>query len=313
MNQDQEAWYGTKHAETGKPQSPLPPAFLNRLVEQINPHTRPQSQNQTLSKAQIMCGRWLTLRRVRVGLSLQQLASMVQVPAESLQLLETGSADDTMISSEVSQNLVMKLAPNREDQHLAAEVVALALGKPDALSVEIIGQVLDDLRAADGEQERKKVLVAAVKTRPDPVPARVRGIRDYVRILTDEPAMFDALRVLGQGVNHAAGIMSAIQHLPDRSKDPQTKHVTYFADLLNRMITEGLLVKAEQKVAGAYGRKVQHYQISSEGRHALQIAQWEISIKAEQQAMAAQRAKASPEGNSAPSDQGFATDPLLGT
>jgi DNA-binding PadR family transcriptional regulator len=173
--------------------------------------------------------------------------------------------------------------------------------------------VLDDLCAADGEQERKKVLVAAVKTRPDPVPARVRGIRDYVRILTDEPAMFDALRVLGQGVNHAAGIMSAIQHLPDRSKDPQTKHVTYFADLLNRMITEGLLVKAEQKVAGAYGRKVQHYQISSEGRHALQIAQWEISIKAEQQAMAAQRAKASPEGNSAPSDQGFATDPLLGT
>lgn len=284
MNQDQEAWYGTKHAEPGKPHSPLPPAFLNRLVEQINPHMQP-SPNQTLRKAQIMCGRWLTLRRVRVGVSLQQLASMVQVPAETLQLLETGSADESMISPEACQNLVMKLAPKREEQHLTAEVIALALSKPEALSVEIVGQVLDDLRVADGEQERKKVLVAAVKTRPDPAPAKVRAIRDYVQILTDEPAMFDALRVLGQDVNHAAGIMSAIQQLPDRSGDTQTKHVTYFADLLNRMITEGLLVKAEQKAIGMYGRKAQHYQISSEGRYALQVVQMRREVEAAQKAL----------------------------
>lgn len=277
--------------------SPLPPAFLNRLVEQVNPHAHPLP-NWTLHEAQIMCGRWLTLRRVRVGLSLQLLASMVQVPAESLQLLETGAANESMISAEVSQNLMMRLAPKREDQYLVAEAIALALGKPEALSVEIIGQVLDDLRVADGEQERQRVLVAAVKNRPDPVPARARRIGDYVKILSNEPAMFDVLRVFGRGVNHAAGSMEAIQQLPDQSRDPQTQHVTYFADLLNRMITEGLLIKAVQKTIGTYGRKVQYYQISSEGRHALQVVRWQQEIEAAQKAL-----------GTFPSS---ASDPLLG-
>ena len=92
--------------------------------------------------------------------------------------------------------------------------------------------------------------------------------------------MFDTLRVLSQGVNHAAEIMAAIQQLPDRSKDPQTKHVTYFPNLLNRMISEGLLISAGHKALSKDGRPIEHYQISSEGRHALHVVQWEQKIAA---------------------------------
>jgi len=306
MSQDREATQGAQQAAMTKQQSPpLSPAFLNHLVAHVDPHRHPPP-NATLRSAQIACSRWVALRRLRVGLSRQQLANMTGLTAETIMLIETGVADVALIPPEARQLLVTKLAVNREEQGLASEALAIALGQIEALSVITMDRVIDDLGVTTGEHEHKEALKAEVADAPDPVPAvPARPIGTYVALLKAEPTMFDALRVLGEGVNHAAAILESIQALPDRSRSKQAAHRTHFASMLDRMIEEGLIIKIGRKpLPGAPGRSTQHFQITDEGRYALRVVERHRAIEA------VQKTASTGENNPVP---GTSTGPLLST
>jgi len=244
----------------------LPSTFMNQLLVQVDPHRRLPAPNEASRSAQIICSRWLALRRLRVLLAIQQLAAMTHLSVEIISLLESGLANAAMLSNDARRLLATYLAPAREDIKLTADIIALALGQDEARIDLIMARVIADLEALDGVEEHKTVSTAAVSTQPDPV------IERQFELLHAAPTMFDVLCILNAGANYASAIFQAIQRLPKRSRDKQAKHNTQFGSMLHQMIDQELIVKSEQKLLpNMPGRPLQYYTITEAGRRTFNL------------------------------------------
>lgn len=66
--------------------------FFDRLLDQQGHSIAAQAD--ALRQSQIFCGRWLALRRLRLGFSLDHLAEQSHLAPKTILFLETGLADE---------------------------------------------------------------------------------------------------------------------------------------------------------------------------------------------------------------------------
>ncbi|HEX5691894.1 MAG TPA: hypothetical protein VFX76_17885 [Roseiflexaceae bacterium] len=119
-------------------------AFFDRLLSRSDPHAPPRDER--LAQAQVLCGRWLALRRMRLGVSLETLAEHTGWLEETLLFVEVGLAGhDEAVP--VSDCLVRLLAGPFGDDAWVAMVLAIALGRVCTPSDQVMRRVAADLDA----------------------------------------------------------------------------------------------------------------------------------------------------------------------
>jgi len=232
-------------------QQTLPAAFLERLMLRINPHQPPL--DAALLDAQRACGRWFALRRLRLGLSSEQLAGMADMPVEHLRMLEVGLADAGFVSAAARQRLSTFLKSGQEESGWVAEVIAIAAGQRAAWSAAIVERVLDDLDAADTQANRDRALTLelvepALPERP---------------IVAVAPALFEVLRVLIDGESYTYAIWEQVVR--------RFKHlgIAEVGELLERMRESDLIEEAALRLEPALDDEpLQFYRIAAAGRQA---------------------------------------------
>jgi transcriptional regulator with XRE-family HTH domain len=118
-------------------------AFLDLLVDQIDPHRSTQTPDTLVDR--VLCGRWLALRRLKKGLSAEDLAATAGVTAEHLKLLEAGVANPILLSNSALQILGGKLADRTRNARWIQQVGQVALGDDRASDAKLIEDVRADL------------------------------------------------------------------------------------------------------------------------------------------------------------------------
>jgi hypothetical protein len=118
--------------------------FIGRLIEHTNPHYQqkpPENQH-----AQVMCGRWLALHRIRRGLDRSMLAEQTRIDPQVILFLESGIADPSLAPAHAWIQLAQMLA----DAHYTAthihSIMAIALSADEEVHDAILQQVLSDIR-----------------------------------------------------------------------------------------------------------------------------------------------------------------------
>lgn len=99
-----------------------------------------------LRYAQRACGRWLALRRARLGLANTQIIRQTGMSAEALMRLELGLATPEHVSAEAFETLGGMLA-DAGDGDLTTAVAALASGHHDDPDGVVVERVMADLEA----------------------------------------------------------------------------------------------------------------------------------------------------------------------
>lgn len=94
-----------------------------------------------MRQARRLCGRWVALRRLLVGLRSETVACEAGVSAETLLLLETGLADAGMAREDAWIRLFHLLAAHHNDVDWVAVVVETAIGLRDACDAHILAEV----------------------------------------------------------------------------------------------------------------------------------------------------------------------------
>ena len=123
-------------------------AFFERLLSQQHPHT--PGRDSSVCQAQLLCGRWLTLRRLCLGLSCEGLAEKTGLAAEALAFVEQGLADAALVPDARIACLCRMLSASYHDDAWVAMVLVIALGRVQAPSERVIRRV-----AADLDDERR--------------------------------------------------------------------------------------------------------------------------------------------------------------
>ena len=118
--------------------------FFDQLIEDIDPHRQPSHRPGW--QARILAGRWLALRRARLGLAYAQLTQSTGITPSALLLLETGLANETSAPVPSWDLLIAALDGSVPMAAPVAAVVAIALGRVDADRPPILAQIVDDLR-----------------------------------------------------------------------------------------------------------------------------------------------------------------------
>ncbi|HEX5690024.1 MAG TPA: hypothetical protein VFX76_08475, partial [Roseiflexaceae bacterium] len=121
----------------------LPAAFLDRLIDQVDPH---QSDTSSSHAAQSACGRWLALRRLQLGLAGEQVAQSLGLSVDALQLLEAGVADPQLVPAAARRRLAETLA--RPDVPWLVEAIDVACGAV-APRAELLDRVIAELDVID--------------------------------------------------------------------------------------------------------------------------------------------------------------------
>jgi hypothetical protein len=117
--------------------------FFDRLLDQQDRSIAAQADS--LRQSQIFCGRWLALRRLQLGFSLERLAEQSHLAPKTILFLETGLAD-TELAHEVDWESYSRLLSTvRGDYTSICQVVALALGCEPSSGVQLPAHVLEDL------------------------------------------------------------------------------------------------------------------------------------------------------------------------
>ena len=125
-------------------------AFFDRLIRRSDPHAA--SRDERSCQAQLLCGRWLALRRTRLGMPLETLAERAGWPQETLLFVEVGLTEPEQ-AAPGSECLVRLLAGPFGDDAWVAMVLAIALGKVRRPHGRVMRRVAADLDAAC-EQEQ---------------------------------------------------------------------------------------------------------------------------------------------------------------
>ena len=121
-------------------------AFFELLLNQQHP--REPVYDCGARQARLLCGRWLMLRRVRLGLSCETLARQAGFEPQSLAVIELGLADAALAPDPPVGCLCRALAGAFHDDAWVAAVLAIALGRVQAPSARIMRRVAADLEAA---------------------------------------------------------------------------------------------------------------------------------------------------------------------
>lgn len=99
-----------------------------------------------MRRARRLCGRWLALRRLCLGLSDAAMVEGTGVNAQTLRWLELGLADATLVADEVWEPLCRTLAGGTVDVDWVAAVIDTALGRRDAHVEPVIERVTIELQ-----------------------------------------------------------------------------------------------------------------------------------------------------------------------
>jgi hypothetical protein len=123
-------------------------AFLRRLIGQLDPQI--PARDRAARQEQILCGRWLAVRRLRRGLTALAIAQATGLPEQALLFLETGLGDAELIPSQTRRALIGLLANDQADAPRVELIVSIALGIviPDVPTLESIAA---DLRRPGDE------------------------------------------------------------------------------------------------------------------------------------------------------------------
>jgi transcriptional regulator with XRE-family HTH domain len=119
-------------------------AFFDRLLSRQDP--RSPVCDAGIRQGQLLCGRWLALRRLRLGLTLEALAEKTGLPLEALLFVELGLADEPLALGETACLSRLLSGPYGDDAWVAM-VMAIALGRIQAPSDRIMRRVVADLEA----------------------------------------------------------------------------------------------------------------------------------------------------------------------
>ena len=126
---------------------PIMNAFFDRLILRQSPHA--PSPELYRRQAQVMCGRWLALRRLDLGLNLAHLAEAVGLMSEAILFVETGLADAALGTTPTWQSYSQALAGRYGDLARVHTIVMIALGRVASPSERVMMRVLLDLNALD--------------------------------------------------------------------------------------------------------------------------------------------------------------------
>jgi hypothetical protein len=231
---------------------------MERLMLRIDPHHPPL--DAALLDAQRACGRWCALRRLRLKLTSEQLAGMVGIPAEQLRMLEAGLADRDCMPDAARQRMSTFLKSGQEDSAWIAEVVAIAIGRAEALSAAIITPVLDELDAIDTRAKRDRELTIELVEQPRPERPG-KGVAPS--LLEQAPAMFEVLRALIDGESYTYAIWEKVRQRLSRIG------IAEIGELLERMRESNLIVESGARLDSALDDEpIQFYRIAAAGRQA---------------------------------------------
>jgi len=117
--------------------------FFDRLLDQQGHSIAAQADS--LRQSQIFCGRWLALRRLRLGFSLECLAEQSRLAPKTILFLETGLADVRLAHEVDWECYCQLLSTTHNDYTSICQVVALALGRDIPSDAQPLAQVLEDL------------------------------------------------------------------------------------------------------------------------------------------------------------------------
>lgn len=127
-------------------------AFASALRRLLDQTTLDQSADgPALRQARRLCGRWLVVRRLAIGLDAAVAAERMGVGAEALHLLELGLVDERMLPEQARDLLITSLAGVQHDEDWVAVVIDSALGRRDARAQPIITRVQADLALLERE------------------------------------------------------------------------------------------------------------------------------------------------------------------
>jgi hypothetical protein len=125
-------------------------AFFERLLDWSDPHA--EARDDHLCQARLLCGRWLALRRLRLGIPLEILAERAGWPQQTLLFVELGLAEQAH-ALPADECLVCQLAGPFGDHAWIAMVLAIALGRVCQPSDRIMRRIAADLDAVCEPQQ----------------------------------------------------------------------------------------------------------------------------------------------------------------
>lgn len=103
------------------------PLYLDRLIEQVSPHAQPFDAGAR--QRQVSAGRRLLVRRLQRDLTLADIARLVAVKVSTIQLIEAGVADASLVPPEILGRLASILSDNACDREHVMQMLCEALGQ----------------------------------------------------------------------------------------------------------------------------------------------------------------------------------------
>jgi DNA-directed RNA polymerase specialized sigma24 family protein len=178
-------------------------AAFEGLLEQN--HQSAQEIDDASRQERRLCGRWLVLHRMRLGLTNKDMIERTGIDEQTLLLLESGTANETLLTPIAQERLCAALISEQHNVTKIMEVVKIALGRP----------------AEDHDHTMEWVRAGVTAPAMDATRAQVTYNREELWQLVEQLVTSEAERV----VLHER----FIYNLPPRAI--QARHPTLFSDV----------------------------------------------------------------------------------
>jgi DNA-directed RNA polymerase specialized sigma24 family protein len=123
-----------------------PAAAFDALLDQADPQGDVPVVAETRANRRL-CGRWLAVQRLRLGMSSEVVAERAAMHEPTLLLLESGLATETQVPDSTREQLSSSLAGTEHDQGWVLDVVSIALGRSNAREAHVLQQIAADLHS----------------------------------------------------------------------------------------------------------------------------------------------------------------------
>ena len=115
---------------------------ISQLVQQLDPHSGIVPE---IVQAQHDCGKWIAWRRLQLAIDDPDAIARIGVDAETLRLIECGTADPSLLNNDVTIAFIKVLAGTAYKPDWVRSVVDLALGSSHTVNEGILADVWRDL------------------------------------------------------------------------------------------------------------------------------------------------------------------------
>jgi hypothetical protein len=135
-----------------------PTAAFDALLDRADPQADAPISAEARANRRL-CGRWLAVQRLRLGISSGVVAERAGVDESTLHLLESGLADETQVPDSSREQISYLLTGAEHDQGWVLDVLSIALGCAHVREAQVLQQVAADLQglgtapAALGQQD----------------------------------------------------------------------------------------------------------------------------------------------------------------